>query len=125
MNILLRPHHGLCIQFYEGKGYSEEFTKRMDDLISEIQRNSNMLIQLHLDVDVLCNSCPNNIESKCKSYEKVKRFDEKVLSYCDMKSGQVLSIQEFLESVKDRILDKGLLPCICCECEWYSICKIK
>ena len=122
MNILLRPHHGLCIQFYEGKGYSEEFTKRMDDLISEIQRNSNMLIQLHLDVDVLCNSCPNNIESKCKSYEKVKRFDEKVLSYCDMKSGQILSIQEFLQSVKERIIQKGLQPSICFECEWHSIC---
>lgn len=39
MKTLLRPHHGLCIHFYEGKGYNEEFTKKMDALINQIQRN--------------------------------------------------------------------------------------
>lgn len=123
MYTLVRPHHGLCIQFYEGKGYSEEFTKKMDELIIQIHLNPSMLIQLHTDVDVLCNSCPNNIESECITNEKVKKFDEKVLSYCDMKSGQVLSIQEFLQSTKEMILEKDLQPSICSECEWYSICK--
>lgn len=123
MDTYLRPHHGLCIQFYEGKGYSEEFTKKMDDLINQIRLNPGMLIQLHTEVDVLCKSCPNNISSECITNEKVKRFDEKVLSYCDMKSGQVLSIQEFLQSVKEMILEKGFHPSICSECEWYWICK--
>ena len=62
METLLRPHHGLCIQFYEGKGYSEEFTKKMDELVNLIQLTPMMPIQLHIDVDVLCNSCPNNID---------------------------------------------------------------
>lgn len=122
MKTLLRPHHGLCIQFYEGKGYNEEFTKKMDALINQIHRKPGMVIQLHTAVDVLCNSCPNNIDSECISYEKVKRFDEKVLSYCDLNSGQVLSMQEFLQIVKDMIIEKGLQPSICSDCEWYSIC---
>ena len=28
--ILLRPHHALCIRFFEGKGYSSEFTKSLN-----------------------------------------------------------------------------------------------
>ncbi|MBS5935046.1 MAG: DUF1284 domain-containing protein [Clostridiales bacterium] len=123
MKTLLRPHHGLCIQFYEGKGYNEEFKKKMDALINQIQRNPRMVIQLHTAVDVLCSSCPNNIDSECISYKKVNRFDEKVLSYCDINSGQVLSIQEFLQLVKDMIIAKDLQPSICSDCEWYSICN--
>ena len=26
MSRVLRPHHGMCFQFYEGKGYSEDGT---------------------------------------------------------------------------------------------------
>ena len=29
MCMVLRPHHGMCFQFYEGKGYSAEFTDHM------------------------------------------------------------------------------------------------
>lgn len=123
MDILLRPHHGLCIQFFEGKGYNENFTKRMEKLIHQIQANPNMMVQLHSDVDVLCEACPNNIASRCITYEKVKRFDKMVLSYCDLNSGEKLSIQDFLHSVKEKILNKGIQPCICSDCEWYSICK--
>lgn len=123
MDLLLRPHHGLCIQFYEGKGYSEEFTQKMDELINQIHLNPKMLIRLHSDVDVLCDSCPNNIESECITNNKVKQLDEKVLSYCDMKSGQVLSIHDFLQTVKEMILEKELHPSLCSDCEWYSICK--
>jgi uncharacterized protein len=123
MDLLLRPHHGLCIQFYEGKGYNENFTKKMDELIQLVQENPNTQIQLHSDVDVLCQACPNNIVSRCITYEKVKRFDEMVLSYCDLYFGEKISIQDFLHLVKEKILDEGIQPSICSDCEWYYICK--
>lgn len=123
MDILLRPHHGLCIQFYEGKGYSKDFTKKMDELVDLIETNPNMLIQLYSDVDVLCESCPNNKDSRCITYEKVKRFDEMVLSYCNINFWDIISIRDFLQLVRTEILDKRLQPSICSDCEWYSICK--
>lgn len=123
MDILLRPHRGLCIQFYKGKGYNKDFTKKMDELIKLIEVNPNLQIQLHSDTDVLCEACPNNIDFCCITYEKVKRYDEMVLSYCDLNSGEKLSIQDFLHLVKEKILNKGIQPFICSNCEWYSICK--
>ncbi|HEZ7990826.1 MAG TPA: hypothetical protein RWO66_07705 [Ruminococcus sp.] len=35
--IFLRPHHGLCIGFFEGKGYSDEFTANMSAVIEKLQ----------------------------------------------------------------------------------------
>ena len=28
----IRPHHGMCLYFFEGKGYSEGFTKHMAEV---------------------------------------------------------------------------------------------
>ncbi len=36
--MILRPHHLLCTQSYEGRGYSAEFIKNMDKNI-EILKN--------------------------------------------------------------------------------------
>jgi hypothetical protein len=30
---VLRPHHGLCFQFYEGKGYSPDFIDHMEKVV--------------------------------------------------------------------------------------------
>ena len=37
MNNCLRPHHGMCFQFYEGKGYSADFTDHMGRVIKELE----------------------------------------------------------------------------------------
>ena len=35
--MILRPHHGMCFQFYEGKGYSEEFTDYMGAVMQRLE----------------------------------------------------------------------------------------
>ena len=44
MDIRLRPHHGMCFQFYNGKGYSEEFTENMDDLLGRLNGDKDLNI---------------------------------------------------------------------------------
>ena len=29
----LRPHHGLCIAFFEGKGYNQKFVENMTNVV--------------------------------------------------------------------------------------------
>lgn len=40
----IRPHHGMCLYFFEGKGYSEGFTKHMAEvkewLLGKMDRHS-------------------------------------------------------------------------------------
>ncbi|WP_167956480.1 DUF1284 domain-containing protein [Anaerosporobacter faecicola] len=123
----LRPHHGLCIQFYQGKGYSKEFTDYMTSFVKQIQQEPQKKIKLHANVDFLCNHCPHNIANhevhQCRSQEKVTRYDLLVLKYCHLEKDQVLTISDFLDSVKKNILEPGKHKEICGDCEWYSLCS--
>ena len=90
MSIVLRPHHGMCFQFYEGKGYSEDFTDHMGRIIRELERDPSQTIRLQVTTDVVCENCPNNKNGKCSSQDKVIRYDKEVLEACEITEGQEL-----------------------------------
>ncbi len=46
MNKCLRAHHGMCFQFYEGKGYSADFTDRMGRVIKELEADPEQKVVL-------------------------------------------------------------------------------
>ena len=46
MNKCLRPHHGMCFQFYEGKGYSADFTDHMGRVIKELEADPEQKVVL-------------------------------------------------------------------------------
>lgn len=123
MDIRLRPHHGMCFQFYKGKGYSKEFTENMDSLLCKLNEDKNQKVTLGLSADSVCVKCPNNINGICKTNEKVLAYDRAVLEKCGFKEGQTVSYREFISSVKENILDKNLRDEICGSCSWNEICK--
>lgn len=51
--ILLRPHHGLCIGFFEGRGYSAEFVRHMTEVIAVLEAE-DLEITLVTHCDALC-----------------------------------------------------------------------
>lgn len=119
----LRPHHVLCISFFEGKGYNPEFVKNMKEVIKSFDENA--IVQLTDSVDIICAACPNNNANRCEDDFKVKRYDEAVLSICHLKSGQMLLWQELNEIVNARIIKSGKLHSVCGDCKWSSICLQK
>ena len=123
MDIRLRPHHGMCFQFYKGKGYSKEFTENMDDLLGRLSENNNMNITLTLSADSVCGNCPNNINGICNTEKKVAGYDRAVLEKCGFREGQTIPYGEFISTVKSCILDKNLREEICGDCSWNEICK--
>lgn len=48
----IRFHHGLCIGFFEGKGYSREFTENMTDVIEFLNRE-NPVTEITLKSDMI------------------------------------------------------------------------
>ena len=44
--INLRPHHLLCILFFEGKGYNKEFTLNMQNIINNLSHNTKIKLTL-------------------------------------------------------------------------------
>ncbi len=122
MCMVLRPHHGMCFQFYEGKGYSAEFTDHMGRVIRTLCERPEMPVRLTCSADAVCEHCPNNDGGTCKSADKVKRYDAAVLDACGLSEGDTLPYADFAARVTERILDAGLRRSICGDCEWDAIC---
>lgn len=125
MSICLRPHHGMCFQFYEGKGYSEDFTDHMGRVIRECEEDPDQVITLTCSTDVVCKNCPNNESGVCITEDKVQRYDSEVLRACRLEDGAEISYREFLALVKKQVIDTGKRKEICGDCSWDYICGKK
>lgn len=121
--MILRPHHLLCTQAYEGKGYNDDFIKSMDEKVKILREVSNCEIELKIDLDNLCSHCPSNKGLVCESEEKVKLMDYKVCKYFNL-TEETYVYKEVIEKIKSKIT-KEILQDICETCEWYSygICE--
>lgn len=123
MSYKLRPHHGMCMAFFQGEGYSTEFTAHMARVIKTMEQNPT--ICLTSETDEVCAKCPNDLGGRCNTAEKVARYDEQVLSLCGLKEGEELSFADFRKKVFDNILLCGKRETICGDCQWTQLCHFE
>lgn len=116
----LRPHHGLCLLFFQGKGYSPEFVENMTRLKQALEENQP--VQLTMAADPICAACPNNQAGRCTTEQKVRRYDREVLRRCDLAAGQVVTMQQLRQRIRSRILEPGCREEICGDCQWTQLC---
>ena len=118
----IRPHHGLCAQFFEGKGYNAEFIRHMTGMLRDLSGQS---VRLVLQTDAICQACPNQENQLCLSQSKVMQYDRQVLKLCGLQAYTVIGWQDFLNLIQKNIIRKGRLPDICPDCQWFRICSAK
>ena len=132
--IPVRPHHGMCLAYFIGKGYSEGFSAHMEKMLHILEQDVS--IQLVVSLDEICSACPNHQfltdeenpgEKKeiCEAQEKVFRYDHGVLEACGLTEGEELNFLEFAQKVQKKVIDTGLREKICGDCEWNEICSEK
>lgn len=119
---IIRAHHGMCMCFFRGKGYSKNFVENMEKIIKDLNENPLLNVKIVNETEDICDKCPNNKNKKCESYEKVLSYDNKVLEYCALKPGTIMSFSEFRKLVKSRILDENRREIICGNCQWTDLC---
>lgn len=120
----IRFHHDLCIGFFEGKGYSREFTENMTDVIEFLNRE-NPVTEITLKSDMICRKCPNLRDGICLSEIKVSQYDLKVMELCGMSDGTVIRWSDFCKTVHEKIISVGKLKEVCTDCQWLYICEKK
>lgn len=119
---IIRPHHGMCIAFFKGKGYSNEFTAHMAEMIKELQ---DATVCISKQTDVICEKCPNNVIGKCKTEDKVMGYDNKILEYCGLSNGEIIKYKEFYDLVNKKIIMTGKRENVCGDCQWNELCFVK
>lgn len=117
----IRAHHGVCLSFFRGKGYNNEFTQNMWAMKEKLEENPEVI--LLCGVDDVCAHCPNSQEGNCVSGEKAERYDGQVLEHCGLISGTSIRWKEFQKMVREQIIDAGEREKICGDCQWNDICK--
>ncbi len=118
----LRPHHLLCINFFVGKGYDKKFTQNMNNIINELRANQKSQVFLTCSKDSICECCPNLSGETCVTDEKVSAYDRRVLETCGLSPEHSYSFHYLAKSVDKNILSQNLLPRICKDCSWLSLC---
>ena len=124
---LLRPHHGMCLAFFAGRGYSDAFCANMAEMKTVLEGGSH--VKLTCGADCICAACPNLCKAQgnssllqCISHAKVCRYDRAVLEALSLPEGAVISYNEFSQLVKSKILDTGRRGSICADCGWTGLC---
>ena len=119
--ITLRAHHGLCIRYFKGKGYSVDFTRHMAGVIAKLGPKTQ--VSLICAPDDICAGCPNLSCGECSSQSKVTRYDSAVLELCGIDEGASMPYGRFAELVEKNILAPGKRSEVCSDCEWNDICR--
>lgn len=118
----VRPHHSLCMQFFEGKGYDERFitsTARMLEMLS----HDDPVITLTAGCDAFCSACPNNTGGVCRDREKVASVDKRTLNALGLDEDDQIHWSRLLDLARRRIILTGRLREICGSCQWSGICN--
>lgn len=118
--VVLRPHHLLCIKFFVGRGYSEEFTANMYKTIADLNESDS--VKIAFSADVLCAACPNFLGKTCKTQEKVCRYDKKTAELLQLDDGKTYSYKELKARLEEKIFSQNKFDDVCRDCEWANIC---
>lgn len=122
MKITLRGHHLLCLQGFQGYGYSEKFVLNMAH-INELRKSKNTFISLTDECDDICTSCPNLKNNICENEKQnniIKKMDNEVLSKLDI--NKEYNALELFEEVSFKFNTLNSVENICVGCKWNEKC---
>lgn len=121
MTYRIRAHHGMCFSFFQGKGYSGDFTGNMWEIKKKLAQNPEIV--LLCGIDDVCAHCPNNQDGICVSLEKVENYDKQVLALCGICENARMRWHDFEALVREHIIGSGRREHICGDCEWNELCQ--
>ena len=122
--IKLRAHHGMCLAFFEGKGYNDGFTASMQAILTQLKQE-NPCLEVVAETDSICAACPHLANGFCENADLVQSYDRQVLSLCGMEEHTLSDWESFSARVAERILSQGKRKDICGGCQWSAICTAK
>lgn len=122
----IRAHHLLCMQGFQGYGYSEDFSKNMAEIIEILQNFPEHEIEIVAETDSICTCCPYNINGKCQESQEVNdkiiSMDLKVLEKLEISPGYVFKAGEILKITNKKLKTYLDVKEICGDCRWSEKC---
>jgi hypothetical protein len=115
---LLRGHHLICLNFFRGEGYSEEFIENLYEVIKKEN------IEIITGVDDVCRKCPYLKDDKCRSSEytdeKINLQDKEALRLLAFKPVMIVD-WKIIASKLPNIIEEWKAQ-FCCSCGYRKVC---
>ncbi len=132
--ICIRAHHLLCIQGFQGKGYSADFVNNMNQIIYFLNEGLNNGTPKKIKVinqdDVICTHCPHlekthlekNICSQFpESEKKIKEMDDLTICLLGLECDKEYDYEYILGKI-NKIISFFQIKNICGHCSWNKDC---
>lgn len=118
MRAKLRGHHLICLNFFKGEGYSEEFIKNIYSVLDKEK------VEIIEGPDEICARCPYLKDNKCSkkedAEEKIIFQDKESLKLLGLKPNEIVDwktisakILQIIEEWKNQF---------CLDCEYRKVC---
>ncbi|MEM0302011.1 MAG: DUF1284 domain-containing protein [Archaeoglobaceae archaeon] len=116
----LRGHHLICLHFFKGEGYDEEFKKRLREILKNIS-----VVEIVEGVDEICEFCPHNL-GYCNYHpeaeKEVKELDNLALRLIKLEIGSKIGWSELKSKIPSVLEDWKNFACR--NCEWRVVCNV-
>ena len=124
--IRIRAHHLLCMQGFQGYGYSKDFAVHMLKVVDYIMDNPSCELDIIMECDEICSHCPHKAKKICfknpHAYENIKKMDVTVLEKLGILEGSKIESQKILEHVNKIFKTREDALEVCGDCLWLSKC---
>ncbi|WP_232820648.1 DUF1284 domain-containing protein [Thalassobius sp. I31.1] len=122
-----RPHHFLCSLGFQGKGYSDDFTANMVQIVEKGLRapgGDDQQIEVVRNTDDICSPCPKRRGLRCSNQDGIEKLDKAHLRALKLDYGQVITWGEAQKRIRKHVAPEGL-QVICAGCQWlqYGMCE--
>ncbi len=118
----LRGHHLVCLHFFRGEGYSEEFVKNLARVVRTAQ---DMGIEVHHGADDVCAQCPHLNNARCQFSEDADRgigeMDRMALDLLKLSRRAKIGWAEIEEKIGE--IFPAWHRTFCATCSWRWACE--
>ncbi|AKG91858.1 hypothetical protein GAH_00810 [Geoglobus ahangari] len=115
----LRGHHLICLNFFKGEGYSEDFVENLRRVVSDSE------IEVVFGADDVCERCPYLKDGVCSysesAEEEVTELDQMAYRLLSTYPGQRTTWHEVKEKLPEIM--RTWKEFACSECDWKTVCE--
>ena len=121
--IRIRAHHLLCIQGFQGYGYTKDFVLHMERVNSFLKSNFHYNLQIVVKSDELCSQCPHDVDGRCikGSVDGINEFDRLVVEKANLNLKHIYTVSEAFITV-NKNLNRDHIVSLCSGCSWQDKC---
>lgn len=121
--IRIRAHHLLCIQGFQGYGYTKDFVSHMEKVTTFLRSNPLYKIKIVVKSDELCSQCPHDVDERCikGSSNEISKIDRLVVEKANLDLKHIYTVSEAF-GIVNKNLNHDLVVSLCSGCTWQNKC---